>query len=137
MSSISYMPKETPPRVWRKLTKNETLPYIMRNTSTCVEKTENNKVQSVIGKKHLHVCGENRAGGNANRRAAETPPRVWRKHHQNLRYPFYRRNTSTCVEKTCKRIVNSLFRQKHLHVCGENTKICGTLFLHTAKYSVF
>ena len=51
----------------------------------------------------------------------ETPPRMWRKHRQSPSLRDFLRNTSTYVEKTLALFSVSLVKEKHLHVCGENS----------------
>ena len=91
-----------------------------RNTSTCVEKTPPSQGKQFLSKKHLHVCGENCHPDARRVHRIETPPRVWRKRNVDAKEDVEKRNTSTCVEKTCLSMYVRTVSQKHLHVCGEN-----------------
>ena len=99
-TSRQKVTKETPPRVWRKPLFAFTLNALVRNTSTCVEKTFAGSILNRLIRKHLHVCGENDTSTSPHFSGQETPPRVWRKLLQMQILLKIFRNTSTCVEKT-------------------------------------
>ena len=49
---------ETPPHAWRRPKTIDKTIYKTRNTSTCVEKTEYDKIFNGNKEKHLHMRGE-------------------------------------------------------------------------------
>ena len=50
--------KETPPRAWRRPFSNSTDLFMVRNTSTSVEKTKVSQITRTPNQKHLHERGE-------------------------------------------------------------------------------
>ena len=122
-SSSRYL-AETPPHTWRKFCPSPSKSGDSRNTSTYVEKIGSLHVNFTIRKKHLHIRGENHIGHGMISVHPETPPHTWRKFviwrcNRNLE-----RNTSTYVEKITAIKEAQSKEEKHLHIRGENLKIC-------------
>ena len=92
--------EETPPRTWRRLKTTGTEPPRLRNTSTDVEKTENQRHPCSRLRKHLHGRGEDTLIIRLGLSPVETPPRTWRRHSEPSGLRLRLRNTSTDVEKT-------------------------------------
>jgi len=111
---------ETPPRAWRRRVKMKGVNVMVRNTSTCVEKTICFRSAGLFTMKHLHVRGEDSSADTSGGMLAETPPRAWRRRHGPDRLLDLARNTSTCVEKTPCLLHGQRRSQKHLHVRGED-----------------
>ena len=92
----------------------------MRNTPTCVGKTQRKTAALTLRKKHPHVRGEDSFMAGDMLCALETPPRAW---GRPLRRPHVRQargNTPTCVGKTQHMACKRIYRQKHPHVRGED-----------------
>ena len=73
---------------------------VIRNTSTCVEKTGVAPLVVSAAWKHLHMRGEDIRVNPYAPSATETPPHAWRRQLLNMIMALQMGNTSTCVEKT-------------------------------------
>ena len=93
----------------------------MGNTPTCVGKTFLGQHLHCGQQKHPHVCGEDGLLDRCARCGAETPPRVWGRPIQFRLGRAQLGNTPTCVGKTRWRQWCQQRRQKHPHVCGEDS----------------
>ena len=102
---------------------------MVRNTSTCVEKTLLREALPDFWWKHLHLRGENQTTPCGIGSESETPPPAWRKPLTRMSTSPFLRNTSTCVEKTLRGRLQQGPREKHLHLRGENA-CCRRLFCH-------
>ena len=100
VAPTSKLPRETPPRTWRRHTKD--------------------RAHNVAKRKHLHGRGEDKKWKKKSRLWMETPPRTWRRLNRHL--PEYRidGNTSTDVEKTFTTGFKPMRLRKHLHGRGED-----------------
>ena len=116
---------ETPPRTWRRPYLKHDGTQSTRNTSTDVEKTEDEEEADEDFEKHLHGRGEDSDGGNACWWRRETPPRTWRRPRRVKNCMLCVRNTSTDVEKTSSHNVDKSTSQKHLHGRGEDFNTTG------------
>ena len=91
-----------------------------RNTSTDVEKTDECGKAGCPLQKHLHGRGEDLSYGFLTGLALETPPRTWRRPLTGEDDVTLLGNTSTDVEKTPQRIMETVSLKKHLHGRGED-----------------
>ena len=165
ISSLASIDLETPPHAWRRLPAgpdgivkmqkhlhmrgedrlpDETPKPALRNTSTCVEKTEEGVLGGTSLRKHLHMRGEDHfhplhrvefrekhlhmRGEDAHLRrsknaAQETPPHAWRRHDDGLHVVGRRGNTSTCVEKTRTLCARTDFIDGNTSTCVEKTSV--------------
>ena len=112
--------EETPPRAWGRPWGYcpHTLP--IRNTPTCVGKTNGQRHSACHPQKHPHVRGEDISPAFWAAKAAETPPRAWGRPSQLTYPPPEVGNTPTCVGKTPYHPSPDLQQQKHPHVRGED-----------------
>ena len=111
---------ETPPRTWRRQLPGQQALAVARNTSTDVEKTNQNGPYETTYEKHLHGRGEDKFRRWLGCPVLETPPRPWRRlsaRHDDL---HILRNTSTDVEKTASCAWCRSCTWKHLHGRGED-----------------
>ncbi len=107
-SATSVAVMETPPWTWRRRMQPFRRGRTLRNTSTDVEKTDQDARTEGAGGKHLHGRGEDRFRINQVADNGETPPRTWRRLNSNEEPDFY--------------------GQKHLHGRGEDwlsRALCG------------
>ena len=112
---------ETPPRVWGRHHHRGSAPRSLRNTPTCVGKTDRKQKQDDSHGKHPHVCGEDFPRPAFALRTAETPPRVWGRRPARPLRKVRRGNTPTCVGKTHTIPAGPRAARKHPHVCGEDS----------------
>ena len=112
---------ETSPRAWRKQPHQVRYSEWERNISTCVEKTHQMRSHPCRNRKHLHVRGENDPSGMIETYLSETSPRAWRKPCTPESCSVFRRNISTCVEKTHRKwfiyIIYALYRADPCYFC--------------------
>ncbi len=131
--SMSVVKEETPPRAWGRLAILEPPTALIRNTPTCVGKTQVQGYSRATSQKHPHVRGEDllRSGGIEN--ISETPPRAWGRLLRDSFKKIYTRNTPTCVGKTQRKTAALTLRKKHPHVRGEDLQpeACRTPCLET------
>ena len=92
----------------------------VRNTPTCVGKTWTATTNASGAKKHPHVRGEDTVQIYNDVLALETPPRAWGRLVRSDDTQGNRRNTPTCVGKTCWRRLSLSCCRKHPHVRGED-----------------
>ncbi len=111
---------ETPPRVWGRLTRAIACSCFLRNTPTCVGKTDSPVNWQRVFEKHPHVCGEDFLLSDDEPANMETPPRVWGRPTYRIIDSADHRNTPTCVGKTLAGQSLSESPWKHPHVCGED-----------------
>ena len=114
--------RETPPRTWRRPLKKKYKSYDIRNTSTDVEKTYQERYAEYRYQKHLHGRGEDRRCSIYDDALRETPPRTWRRPALMLLRIMVFGNTSTDVEKTHSVSSHHGTIRKHLHGRGEDSK---------------
>ena len=117
----SFATTETPPRTWRRRSREFHKLFRGRNTSTDVEKTHHTARVGRCGQKHLHGRGEDLACSPQNRAWLETPPRTWRRPSKERTATSSLRNTSTDVEKTTRQQTLTVPVEKHLHGRGEDS----------------
>ena len=87
---------------------------------TCVGKTRCRSTMTSSPWKHPHVRGEDFTRINARPAIQETPPRAWGRLVRSDDTQGNRRNTPTCVGKTCWRRLSLSCCRKHPHVRGED-----------------
>ena len=92
----------------------------LRNTPTCVGKTQKYMRCPTFREKHPHVRGEDLRPLVSYCWLAETPPRAWGRHRKGQTTKYGRGNTPTCVGKTIRNSCGTTTRQKHPHVRGED-----------------
>ena len=96
---------ETSPHAWRKQLLMLASHKVVRNISTCVEKTMPVCPSVCSLKKPLHMRGENFRLHIISSSSRETSPHAWRKHFIADSCISFKRNISTCVEKTPQKAV--------------------------------
>ena len=116
----SYCAWETPPRAWGRLLVPAPIMASVRNTPTCVGKTEFELHGENLRWKHPHVRGEDCPCSPAAPAPAETPPRAWGRQGLRVLRESSSRNTPTCVGKTFKTGGKECPSGKHPHVRGED-----------------
>ena len=119
-SCLPRIRRETPPRVWGRLTLTVALLDLHGNTPTGVGKTRRRSMQGQAGQKHPHGCGEDPGAGNQWTEQGETPPRVWGRLSIMQQHGVRKRNTPTGVGKTRLSTAQTLYEVKHPHGCGED-----------------
>ncbi len=72
-----YIPEETPPRAWGRLSMTPSMRKKLRNTPTCVGKTQMSIATYLNTGKHPHVRGEDHIADISRYQCLETPPRAW------------------------------------------------------------
>jgi len=92
--------EETPPRAWGRLLDGRNSLSIMRNTPTCMGKTNFPHRPFLRSWKHPHVHGEDAQLLALRNLQAETPPRAWGRPLILLSLLCLSRNTPTCMGKT-------------------------------------
>ncbi len=115
---------ETPPRAWGRQTHSRSMACLSGNTPTCVGKTPARTGSDIKRWKHPHVRGEDLNDVKTDWGHEETPPRAWGRRCRDGQQPERRRNTPTCVGKTCAGWTASSESQKHPHVRGEDAVGC-------------
>ncbi len=118
-SGTEMMP-ETPPRAWGRLFIATIKASDIRNTPTCVGKTQSGCRQKAVHRKHPHVRGEDHGAGGQYQLCWETPPRAWGRRANSAPACSPHRNTPTCVGKTERLSMPSMQNRKHPHVRGED-----------------
>ena len=113
---------ETPPRAWGRHNRPISTSLVMRNTPTCVGKTEAEVVEGVPPWKHPHVRGEDAFFYGSSSPSLETPPRAWGRLEARNPASSGMRNTPTCVGKTITARKRCSKLQKHPHVRGEDLR---------------
>ena len=93
--------KETPPRAWgrQRIVRQELAGH--GNTPTCVGKTPHLCRYGDLKRKHPHVRGEDWRRAFLSSSERETPPRAWGRRSPHGSMTTVKRNTPTCVGKTC------------------------------------
>ena len=95
--------------------------FPIRNTPTCVGKTQLWPRASAGSEKHPHMRGEDCLLLISDKCVPETPPHAWGRLPLPC-VPFINdRNTPTCVGKTFLLLRTVLVHQKHPHMRGEDT----------------
>ena len=117
---------ETPPRAWGRHPFFDTNPDTMRNTPTCVGKTQKSISVSSLIRKHPHVRGEDQTNVYEKGLKEETPPRAWGRQADGGNPVMVERNTPTCVGKTLRLAAQAFLREKHPHVRGEDSALTTT-----------
>ena len=95
---------ETPPRAWGRHINGGHNNFRIRNTPTCVGKTEDGQAPETSWWKHPHVRGEDVTTQRSGRETEETPPRAWGRRATMYTQHEEIRNTPTCVGKTASAI---------------------------------
>ena len=111
---------ETPPRAWGRPPISSSLHPSVRNTPTCVGKTNLRHFLQRDCQKHPHVRGEDGVSSARRRTCLETPPRAWGRRHVKECGGAGGRNTPTCVGKTGAPAGRRATCKKHPHVRGED-----------------
>ncbi len=112
--------KETPPRAWGRLPRDQNETGISGNTPTCVGKTRLDPRRQVNTWKHPHVRGEDSDKTFKDGSDQETPPRAWGRLVRAGIRGHQLGNTPTCVGKTTPPSVVKGKSRKHPHVRGED-----------------
>ena len=113
---------ETPPRAWGRPGGDIRAGGEIRNTPTCVGKTQPGKLCEALAWKHPHVRGEDVADLDMAHAMAETPPRAWGRHTEGRSSTGSAGNTPTCMGKTVERPRARRRAWKHPHVRGEDNQ---------------
>ena len=92
--------EETPPHAWGRQRRMSMMQFIVRNTPTCVGKTNDCAAFAPRIWKHPHMRGEDEHILAGLERGAETPPHAWGRQHRHVFCTPPNRNTPTCVGKT-------------------------------------
>ena len=112
---------ETPPRAWGRHINGGHNNFRIRNTPTCVGKTEDGQAPETSWWKHPHVRGEDVLQCILNMKKSETPPRAWGRQRPLFVARMKARNTPTCVGKTTYPCSMCILSLKHPHVRGEDS----------------
>ena len=91
---------ETPPRAWGRRRDRFPRELHLRNTPTCMGKTDIVSIIHHLWWKHPHVHGEDALRLEGLRPAPETPPRAWGRLDMKSISGYEHRNTPTCMGKT-------------------------------------
>ena len=92
---------ETPPRAWGRLSMLFGVSKPHGNNPTCVGKTPHLCRYGDLKRKHPHVRGEDWRRAFLSSSERETPPRAWGRRSPHGSMTTVKRNTPTCVGKTC------------------------------------
>ncbi len=94
--------QETPPPAWGRPYKSAYVAYFVRNTPTCVGKTDKPYTCARTCRKHPHLRGEDKEITKCKDFFEETPPPAWGRLDEHGQPTSWGRNTPTCVGKTNK-----------------------------------
>src|SRR5690625_5303285 len=95
-----------------------TLKPMLRNTPTCVGKTQKSDGGLMLSWKHPHMRGEDFSTLSTLGSTIETPPHAWGRPNTFRPNQAHYRNTPTCVGKTIVNINRCTQVKKHPHMRG-------------------
>ena len=111
---------ETPPHAWGRLNGNTYASTCIRNTPTCVGKTDTRSMLALWLWKHPHMRGEDYIDSEKVCKGVETPPHAWGRRSVHITARRYNGNTPTCVGKTVGTVQVVILFWKHPHMRGED-----------------
>ena len=118
--AVGALRPETPPHAWGRRIRLRVSKNTVRNTPTCVGKTDAGEFFGGDSQKHPHMRGEDSKTARAHAVTTETPPHAWGRPPVPFLNAVRGRNTPTCVGKTKKSTVHNSQPEKHPHMRGED-----------------
>ena len=98
---------ETPPHAWGRPIQKNKINADLRNTPTCMGKTDVYAFKPERNWKHPHMHGEDTIFLLLHSPKTETPPHAWGRQHKYMLLSPVGRNTPTCMGKTIPALYNN------------------------------